>query len=265
MNKPEYASKKQLSKLRKLKRKKYRYEYKLFIAEGLRTVEQIIANKKLVIESIYFDDSTNLWESKVWNKESIEKTFYLIKRNDFSEICDTDNPQGVFVVCKVPEEIDLEVLGKRKGLVIVTDRIQDPGNLGTMIRTAVWFGATGIIIGKGTVDLFHPKVVRSTAGATGILPYLVDSTINAISSLERMGWQTVLLDGKPGAQALSTYEPGEHTVLVVGNEAGGINEILFSSTRLRLSIQGNIGQKNVESLNAAMALGIAIYEISKNK
>ena len=259
MRKLTKISKRQTTLLRKITRKRFRYEYQLFIAEGRRTVKQIIENGQLSIDSIYFDESTSLWKNAHWRKILDSYATYRVPKDEYLEICDTENPQGVFTVCNIPAPVSISELGKKKGLIILMDRIQDPGNLGTMIRTGVWFGVAGMILGKGSVDLFHPKVVRSTAGATGALPFAISSAADALEQLENSGWHISLLDGKPGAEDLTTIIPAEKNVLVVGNEAGGIDEKLFKESRKRVAILGDQKQQNVESLNAAMALGIAIY------
>jgi RNA methyltransferase, TrmH family len=180
-------------------------------------------------------------------------------KQEFEELSDTDNPQGIMAVCRMPDEIPTEKLAARSGVIVATDAIQDPGNLGTMIRTSVWFGAVGFICGTGTVDPWHPKVVRSTAGATGAIPWLSDDLEGLFTRLEAEGWEVLLLDGGKGSVPLPDVSKQQKTVLVVGNEANGINPELMTSNRQRVKIEGTPG--TVESLNAAIALGIAMYEL----
>lgn len=164
-------SNRKLTRLRKLKLKKYRQRKQLFLAEGARAVEQIIQNRTIKIKSLYFDEQSNLWKQKPWNSitQTINSAFIATK--DFADISDTVNPQGVIAVCHIPEEESLTELVDQSGIIIASDSVQDPGNMGAIIRSASWFGAKGLLSGKGSVDLFHPKVVRATAGATGAVAH----------------------------------------------------------------------------------------------
>lgn len=138
-----------------------------------------------------------------------------------------------------------------------TDAIQDPGNLGTIIRTAAWFGVSGIVFGEGCVDPFHPKVVRSTAGATGTVSFLKGNLEPLFRDLESSGWHVYLLDGSARAREIRTVRPGKKSILIAGNEANGIRPELFCSNRSPVRIGGD--SATVESLNAAVALGISLF------
>jgi len=144
--------------------------------------------------------------------------------------------------------------------VIAVDAVQDPGNLGTMIRTASWFNVAGLLIGHGTVDPFHPKVVRSTAGATGAISYVKTNLQENLSNFEASGWNIAALDGGAGSESLKNSRPSQKDILIIGNEGNGVDPKLMEG-RKRISIHGNAD--NVESLNAAVALSIALYQFSK--
>lgn len=225
------------------------------MAEGERCVEQILQNGIVSVEELVVEEGFAATGIILGAGCPISR----LRRPDFEVLSDTENPQGVMAVCKIPDEITPDKLAARSGVIIATDAIQDPGNLGTMIRTAVWFGAVGLICGTGTVDPWHPKVVRSTAGATGAIPWLSDDLKSLFRQLVAEGWKVLLLDGGEGSVPLPDVEKQEKTVLVVGNEANGINPELMTSNRQRVKIEGNPG--TVESLNAAIALGIAMYEV----
>lgn len=250
------ASNNQLKAWKKLQMGKYRKRSGQFLAEGVRCVEQILENGKIVVEELIIQ--------KGWNPEQLsikrDLSFFELDVFDFETVSDTDNPQGIVAVCKVPEESSVEHLSQKSGVIVATDAIQDPGNLGTIIRTACWFDVTGIIFGTGTVDSFHPKVVRSTAGATGVLPYLSGNLNELLPAFENENWQTFLLDAGDGSRNLDERAKSEKSILVVGNEGNGISAELFKNERQRIKIDGNPDQ--VESLNAAVACSIALYEFS---
>jgi RNA methyltransferase, TrmH family len=254
--KTEAASKNQIKNRKKLLSGKYRKKEGLFLAEGLRCVEQIIENDVVeVIELLIEDgfDATNL------NPASLP--VFSLNRDDFNSLSDTETPQGVIAVCKIPEETEVNKLANKAGLLVAFDEIQDPGNLGTMIRTASWFGVSGLLIGNGTVEMFHPKVVRSTAGATGTIPYIKGDLTDIMNLLENEGYHIFLMDGSDKSVDLRNIDSGklQKIILTVGNEGNGIQPSLFNSSRTTVRIEGK--SDRVESLNAAVALSIGLYQI----
>lgn len=250
-----------LTLLRKLNRKKYREQERLFVIEGARAVEQIIHNGRVEIVELFFDVSQGYWEQPNWGDPAEHYSSSTVNRRDFREISDTDTPQGVLALCRMPSEAPVDELAEQTGILLATDRIQDPGNLGTMVRTAAWFRAAGLISGKGTVDLFHPKVVRSTAGATGSLLYRNGELHNLLPELESRGWQVLILDGGEESIDIRKVKPGGKSILLAGNEANGVNPQLFTEQRTPVRINPAPGRKEVESLNAAIATAIALFAI----
>lgn len=248
------ASHNQIKLLRKLGQKKHREKELLFLVEGERAVEQVLENRLIEVHSVFIE------ETKADSYQLATENF-LLEKQIFNEISDTENPQGVIAVCRMPEETDLEALKTDTGLIIATDAIQDPGNLGTIIRTASWFGCKALFSGKGTVDIFNPKVVRSTAGATGSLPFYIGELNEIFSIMENAGWNILLLDGNPGAELINDIEKSDRTILVVGNEANGISPELLTPERKRVMIPSYSDQRQVESLNAAIAAGIALWTV----
>jgi TrmH family RNA methyltransferase len=185
-----------------------------------------------------------------------------MESNVFDEVTDTDNPQGILALCKMPDEASVNDLKENEGVIVATDAIQDPGNLGTIIRTSAWFGSKALLSGKGSVDVYNPKVVRSTAGATGALPVISGDLNEILSELESSGWKTLLLDGNPGATALNELPVHNKTILVVGNEANGIDKSLITPDRTRVLIPCPSSGNPVESLNAAVAMSIALWSVN---
>lgn len=251
------ASNNEIKLLRKLARKKYREKEQRFVVEGERAVEQVVENGLIEVETVFIGERFKVQEARFKGVE-----FCVLEEEVLAEVADTENPQGILAVCKMPEEIQLDKLTGKSGIIIATDAIQDPGNMGTILRTAAWFGAKALIAGKGSVDVYHPKVVRSTAGATGSIPVLTGDLEDIFEELASSGWEILLLDGGEEAEALSSVQPAEKTILVVGNEGNGINEKLLNSGRKKLKIESASGQEKVESLNAAVAVSIALWALS---
>lgn len=256
------ASNSQVTLLRKLNRKKYRRQEQLFLLEGARAVEQVLENKAVQLNALFFDEHQVYWQQNRWKEFSSEINSYFLTAELFAEVTDTDTPQGVLALCEIPEEAGIDELTQKEGLVIALDGVQDPGNLGTIIRTASWFGANGMLSGKGTVDLFHPKVVRATAGATGVLPHRNGSLSEILPEFAEAGWPVYLLDAGTESQSLSEVESIDKAVIVVGNEAHGISSELRSRDRQNVRIDAPQKQTGVESLNAAVSASIALYDFS---
>lgn len=225
-------------------------------------MQQIITNNSVRIKALFFDESKRYWEQEDWQVAVQKVDVATLNRELFLEISDTDTPQGVLALCHMPEEVSIDQLVSKQGVIVALDGLQDPGNFGTIIRTAGWFNVSGIISGKGTVDMFHPKVVRGTAGATGTIPFMNADLSEVFDTLEREDWQMFLLDAGAGAKALSEISSIEKGVIVVGNEGHGIDDGLVTARRSRVCIPSPGKADNVESLNAAIATSIALYDLS---
>ena len=249
------ASNSQLKLWRKLQQTKYRKKEGLFLAEGERCVDQIVENGFIEIGSI-------ILEKGYMPGFEYEANAYEVESSDFKSLSDTDSPQGILAVCKIPEETSLEQLKNGSGVILALDGVQDPGNVGTIVRTAAWFGAVGLLIGHGTADLYHPKVVRSTAGATGALDYMKGDLAELLGNFETNEWQVYLMDGGDDSINLQSIKPEEKSILVIGNEGNGISPGLFADHRTAVRISGD--QTTVESLNAGIATGIGLYEFTKS-
>lgn len=250
------ASQNQLKLWRKLLMGKYRKKEGLFLAEGERCVGQILKGKAVDVDAVIVDEEYEP-ETEILN---LRELLVSVSSDDFRTISDTETPQGVIAVCKIPAAAHVDDFRSKKGVIVAMDAVQDPGNVGTVIRTATWFGAAGILFGDGSADPFHPKVVRSTAGATGVIPYMKGSPEKLFPIFENDGWQIYLMDGSADAEDLPGIKPAEKSLLVIGNEANGIFRQLFTAGRKRVRIPGN--NQTVESLNAAIALGIGLYKFT---
>lgn len=247
------ASNNQLKLWKKLQMTKYRKKEGLFIAEGERCAGQILGGGFIEVEAVLVEEGFE----PVSDILKTDVRIVSANRDNFRSISDTETPQGILAICKIPKEMNSDKLQDKKGIIIAMDAVQDPGNVGTIIRTASWFGAAGILFGEGTADPFHPKVVRSTAGATGALPYQKRTLQNLLSGFEFAGWKTYLMDGSQDAEVIDKIKPTEKSILVIGNEGNGISNHLFIPERKIVRIPGD--NQTVESLNAAIALGIGLY------
>lgn len=250
-------SARQVARWRSLSRRKGREREGLFLIEGERAVSQVLGNGRLTIEAILLEKG---YEFDTVGEVSVAE----LDRETFQSISCTQTPQGVMAVAMIPPEHSLEELKREKGLVLATDGIQDPGNLGTLIRTAIWFGVKGVLLGKGTVDLWNPKVVRSTAGATGILPCVTGELSELLVGFEQIGWQTALLDAGESSLSIREYKATDRQVIVVGNEGNGIRREILEGGSRRSALRIDGRADGVESLNASVAASIALYELTRS-
>ena len=250
------ASNNQLKLLKKLLMRKYRKKEQLFIAEGVRCVEQILRNGYISVKEVYADET--LAESFSFIPENTP--IYTIDGGTLADISDTKNTQGILALCEIPEEQSPAKITEQQGIIVAMDAIQDPGNAGTIIRTAAWFGAQAILSGRGTVDIYHPKVVRSTAGATGALPILTGELTDLLPLFDAAGWSILLLDGGTESSSIKTLPRRDKQLIVVGNEGNGIQKNVFDLGYSSVQISGR--NDTVESLNAAVACSIGLFQLS---
>ncbi len=256
------ASRRQISVLRNMRRGKYRREQGLFLAEGKRTVAQIIENHKIEMLHLYLSEDRAEFLLPAFGEDQ-PGPVYLLPPDVFDEIADTQHSQGVFALCRIPEMSERSRWSEPEGCLIVLDGVRDPGNMGTLIRTAAWFGAAGIILSGDTVDPFHPKVVRSTAGATGSLPWCIAEPGEALEELAGRGWKILFLEDRPGSVPLSEELAGNGLCLVIGSEAHGIRIDRRKLSGTSVKIPGAGGRAGVESLNVSVAGAVALYVLLK--
>lgn len=254
----QQASASQLTRLRKLQKRKYRSEMGLFVAEGQRTVQQILGLGALGVIEVYVSETYLDAEGY----RGLPDETYILSDKDVRAVADAENPQGILAVIEIPDPANIDDWIHKPGKLLAFDRIQDPGNMGTIIRTAAWFGIDLILLGTGSVDQWNPKVVRSTVGATGSIPYVECDLPQELERFAETGWRPALLDGNPGSIPIEEWDPGMRTILVVGNEAQGISDALASRYD-RFRIETAPDQHAAESLNASIAAGIALYVLAQ--
>ena len=205
--------------------------------------------------------------------DDVDMRGYIVSDKLFASISDTENPQGIMAVVKMPDKTDFNVLEESSGLLIL-DRVQDPGNLGTLIRTADAFGAGGIILSEGCADIYNPKVQRAAMGSIFHVPiYRMANLSRVINDLKNTGFKIFAahLEGeiikKAGsrgqgaecrAQGAALFAERSKLAVIIGNEAKGISEeiAVLADKLIKIPMPGN-----AESLNASVAAGIVMYEL----
>lgn len=229
----------------KLKMKKFRVNTGLFLVEGEHLVIEV-HNSGWKIEEVIVQDGTSVPDF------ADEYPTTVVAANVFQHITDTKTPQGIAAIVKVQEP---EWIGVKSALLI--DSIQDPGNLGTMIRTADAVGFDAVIIGDHSVDVYNNKVIRSTQGSLFHIPVFQKNLTIKIPLLQKEGftvWATSLENAQPYKEAVVSDKIG----LLVGNEGNGVHPSLIdlADYNVNIPIHGK-----AESLNVSVAAGILMYHI----
>jgi TrmH family RNA methyltransferase len=246
--------------VKQLHKKKYRKQENRFILEGYRAIEQAISNGFLVFDTIIVTEAFSAVIHSWVFVNQLAPNLFVITQKQMNAITTTEQAPGCMAICEIPSTKSLPELATKAKRLVALDRIQDPGNLGTIARTALWFGWDGLILGEGTVDLFNPKVVRSTVGASGSLDYHTTNKLaQCLSDFEDQGWVVNLLDLSEDSIPLNkAVFQQEKQILVLGNEANGVDSGLKLPERPVYHIKGH-NQHLIESLNASVALGISLY------
>ena len=241
-----------------IKKSKARNESGLFVAEGFRIVKEIPENQ---IDSLYVSES--------FLKEEERKKFLNGKRHEilsdgvFEVMSDTKTPQGILALVKQHTyQVEDLLAAPGPALLMILENIQDPGNLGTIIRAGEGAGITGVLMSRTTADIYNPKVIRSTMGSVFRVPFAyTDELAVSINKLKEKGIRMYAahLEGR------NNYEKEDYTVdtgFIIGNEANGLTKetAMLADTYIKIPMLGS-----VESLNAAVAASVLMFETARQR
>lgn len=255
------------------KKSKTRYQERVFVVEGLKMCMEVSREmiREMYVSERFIANGANRERLKGYNYE-------VVKDAVFSHISDTKTPQGILCLVRMPEYALGDLLGDgfpaepavaeeavlagKQPHLLILESIQDPGNLGTMMRTGEGAGITGVIMNRTTADIFHPKTIRSTMGSLFRVPfYISDNLQETIAVLKGKGiaLYAAHLDGKV------CYDEPDYTVpcgFLVGNEGNGLSPEIaaLADAYVRIPMEGS-----VESLNAAVASALLMYEASRQR
>ncbi len=245
---------KNLKFIRQLNKKSFRTDAGKFIAEGKKIVLEVFEYaadklKYIVVSETFFKkepDITKLASNKCEN-------VYVVPDNIFFDLSDTDTPQGILAVLNMSQDNYSPTPSACK--IVILDGISEPGNMGTVIRTAEALGFDGIYLMKGCTDIYSPKTVRSTMGSLLRMNFRTNCNIDDIKNLKKSGF-SILATTPSGETVLEKYNAPEKLAVIIGNEAHGVCDELmaFADCRIKISMDGM-----AESLNAAVAAGIVLH------
>ncbi|KKK38307.1 RNA methyltransferase [Mesobacillus campisalis] len=245
------AANPQVKQWKKLLARKERDKSKLFLIEGFHLVEEALKHDA-DIETIIISENAEMPPGLDYGSVPV----ISVTEEIASALADTETTQGIFAVCRQPQDA-----GQQGETYLLIDSVQDPGNLGTMIRTADAAGIDSVIVGSGSVDIYNPKVLRAAQGSHFHLPVIRGSLEEWIDKLDTHNipvYGTAL----EGASPYSESPAGGPFALLVGNEGSGVNPELLAKTAKNLYIP--IHGKS-ESLNVAVAAGILLYYLKTPK
>ncbi|HEY5533542.1 MAG TPA: RNA methyltransferase [Ignavibacteria bacterium] len=246
-----------------LKKKEFRDSEDIFLIEGTHLIGECLSSK------YYKNNLTRIFITSNYKNVLLEKlktagfAFEVLQENIFNKLSETKNPQGIIAVVKI--NVGKIFTGIDVDLAIALDNINDPGNLGTILRTCWWFGVNKIFISSNSVDLFNSKVIRGSQGALFNLDISTNIDLNkTLKGLSNIGWKLYATDLKAN-KYLDEIDFGvtKKNIFVFGNEANGIStEILSNPLFKKIKIKGH---SSCESLNIGVSVGIVLDYILNRK
>lgn len=244
--------------MKKLKDKKYRIQNGAFLIEGFRFVEEALKSD-FDIEAVFISQSisNSTYASDIVGGVKGATKLYYVSDNIFKDIATTETPQGIVACAKIKKY----PLQNYEGFYVLADKIQDPGNMGTIIRTAHAAGAKGVIYTKGTVDVYNEKTLRSTMGSIFHISVIEDSELEITRTLKSKGFKVVVSSLDTDNNFFDVDLSG-NSIICIGNEGNGISEEIYAlaDDKVKIPMPGG-----AESLNASVAASIMIYEIVRQK
>lgn len=246
----------------------------VFIAEGIK---MFLEAPDSYIQEVYVSESflrslgegeksksTSVGEAATAVREKLKRCGYETANDDvFTKISDTQTPQGILCILK-QFHYSFEDIMKKEGipLFLMLESLQDPGNLGTIIRTGEGAGVTGVIMSKDTVDIYNPKTIRSTMGSVYRVPFLyVEDIVQTVEKLKRNGIQTYAAHLK-GEKSYYQCDYRSGAAFLIGNEGNGLSAALAEKADeyIKIPMKGE-----VESLNAAVSASLLVYEVTRQR
>ena len=244
-----------VQRLRDLKNARTRKAEGLFLVEGEVMIREAMKCGLRLREAAADEGSMDF--ARELERQGLRVS--IVTRALLESICETKSPQGVCASFETPRPMDE---GQLPGRIVALDGVQDPGNVGTIWRTADAAGFQALLLGAGSADPLSPKVQRSAMGSGFRVPYAHSEDLaQTLITLRDRGWHVIASD-LSGADFYARGELGERFILVIGNEARGISDAVRQDADVRLKLPMRGG---AESLNAAVAAGIMMYELMRGK
>jgi TrmH family RNA methyltransferase len=247
-----------LSQARALSRRKAREQRAMFVVEGVRSAEELLRSGLVITGALVAPQLDEAPRGRALHDALLARGVAVdeVSARDFMTAAQTESPQGVIAIAKIPGR-SFETLAPTTAPLLVLDGVQDPGNVGTILRTAAALGACATVALPGTVDLWNPKVVRSAMGAHFAHPAF-DTTWEQLSAfLTANGME--LWAAAAGGTSIRDIRRPSRVAIALGNEGAGVSAQVEAAAAQRIGIPIHA---NVESLNVAIAAGIFLYALT---
>lgn len=243
-----------IKNIKKLSDKKYRYEKRLFFVEGKNSVFEALKSGFEVVHLLVAEDFNVDFQIE---KEKI----VFVDERVFKKISDTVAPQMIMAVIKMPKW-EVNDIVKEGGFYVILDEVQDPGNVGTIIRSADAFNVDGIFAINNTVDIYNPKVLRSTMGSIFHLPVVNDVEPSKLFDVLKKNGIRILSTSLKAEKYIYDFDISKNAALIFGNESRGVNSHLdeFVDDSFKIPMDGM-----AESLNVSVAASICLYESERQR
>lgn len=246
------------------KKARVRKEERQFVAEGIRMVSEAPYDRLVkVYVSETFKNNNEAFLEQMKYEEYDKELLEVVSDTVFARMSETQTPQGIMAVVKMSDaDIDSMLTGDKTPLILIIENLQDPGNLGTIVRMAEGAGVTGIIMSSNTVDIYNPKTIRSTMGSLYRVPIVyVSDLIETVALCKEKGVK-IYAAHLAGEDNYSRKDYTKPTAFMIGNEGNGLSEQLTKEADelIRIPMSGK-----VESLNAAIACTILTYEAVRQR
>ena len=245
---------KNLKFIRQLKKKSFRADAGKFIAEGRKIVLEVFEYAQDRLQYIVMSKEFSNNETKFFKLASEKcENVYIVPDHIFADLSDTDTPQGILAVVNMSEDTYSPSSLDRK--IVVLDGISEPGNMGTVIRTAEALGFDAIYLMKGCTDIYSPKTVRATMGSLLRMNFRTNCSAKDITALQNSEF-SIIATTPSGETVLENFKTPKKLAVIIGNEAHGVSAELMNiaDTHLKITMDGM-----AESLNAAVAAGIVLH------
>lgn len=242
-----------------IKKSKFRRSEGKFVAEGIKMFME--APKGDVLEVYIKEGAYDSFD--IETKKKLERIGYeVLSESVFKKVADTVTPQGILSVIKIRESSIEEILSEENPIIAVLENIQDPGNIGTIIRSAEGAGVNGLLLSNDCVDIYNPKVIRSTMGSVFRMKFAYTDIDSVFDSFKSKKIETYALALDKNAKAYDKYDYKKPVAFFVGNEGNGLKE----STVKKCDNTAFIPMcGEVESLNASVAASLMMYEIFRQR
>ncbi len=246
--------------IKKLKDKKYRDQSNEYVIEGIKLVEEAINENAKIKQIVICEECTKTQEiSKKLMYEIASFDCVYVTENVFNSITEVKNPQGILAV--IERKNSENEINYNEDIIVALDGIQDPGNLGTILRTVDSIGLKQILVSKETADVYNPKVVRSTMGAIFRVKVIeCDNLEKTLKEIKKYKYEIVVTSLQTNE---SIYDiKYNKKIIVIGNEANGVSKEIqeMADKKVKIPMLGK-----TESLNASVATGIVLYEYVRQK